>query len=146
MLTRLLFERAEGSLHTREAGTQAPEGLRVPLQDPAFELEEAAPEREGEGDAGVNGAAAPVPSPGSGSAAPAGRAEGGAGSAGPALTEAERLQFVYRCQLQLRLPDEAGALVMACASVELPGVQALFTYAVAPARIRAAQAVLTVDV
>ena len=80
-------------------------------------LEEEAPEREGGGNAAANGAAAPAADAGSaggGPVAPAGSAAGGARGAGPALTEAERLQFVYRCQLQLRLPDEAGARWLAC--------------------------------
>lgn len=111
------------------SGPLQAEGLHAALQDPAFKLEAEAPEREGGGAASANGSAAPATSPGSasgsGSAAPAGSAEGGADSAGPALTEAERLQFVYRCQLQLRLPDEAGALAPACNNRGLPGVLAL---------------------
>lgn len=128
---RSALEKAEACCIARCAkqDNHKSEGLPALLQDPAFELEEAASEREGEDDAGVNGTAAPGLSPGGGSAAPAGSAEGGADSAGPALTEAERLQFVYRCQLQLRLPDEAGALLAACESADLPGVQALFTFA-----------------
>ncbi|KAK9842213.1 hypothetical protein WJX81_000852 [Elliptochloris bilobata] len=81
------------------------------LQDPAFRLDEQPPGIRDGGEAAVAiGSSAPeaATDSGAGSDANSGSGGGAVQDAGQALTEAERLQFVYRCQLQQRLPDEAG--------------------------------------
>jgi hypothetical protein len=102
-------------------GCAALRSLCALLQDPGYRAADApgapgGPAAAGGGPCEAGGAAAGPAEAGGGGDGARGAAGGDGSATGPAergsggaLTEVERLRFVYRCQLQLRLPDDAGA-------------------------------------
>jgi len=106
-------------------GRAALRSLCALLQDPGYSAADAPGVPGGTAAAGgrpgdAGGAAAAGPAEAGGGGGGGGGARGAAGDdgsaavpaqqgSGGALTEVERLRFVYRCQLQLRLSDDAGA-------------------------------------